>query len=119
MVLVVLLGVIDGLVDDSYVLAVDGRSTGGVDGGLVNDGGLVVPEAGGVNCLLDTDGLVEGGTAGGCVDGDAYAGLLAVVGLETGAVFTLGDVDGSVMVTRLGVVFDVGLGVRRLRSGIC
>lgn len=120
-VVVLLLGVINGLVDDSYVLAVDRRSTGSVDGGLVNYGSglLVVLEAGSVNCLLDTDNLLELGTAAGCVDGGAYAELFAVVGLETGAVFTLGDVDGGVVVvTRLGVVLYVSLGVSRLRSGV-
>lgn len=115
---VVFLGVVDGLVDDSYVLAVDRRSTGRVDGGVVNSGSrlLVLLEAGSVNCLLDANSLSELGTADGCVDGGAYAGLFLVVGLETGAVFTLGDVDGSVVVTRLGVVLNVGLGVGRLRS---
>jgi hypothetical protein len=120
-VVVVLLGVVNGLVDDSYVLTVDRRSTGRVDGGLVNycSGLLVVPEAGSVNGLLDTDSLLESGAAAWGVDGDAYAGLLAVVGLETGAVFTLGDVDRCVMVaTRLGVVLNVGLGVGRLRSRV-
>jgi hypothetical protein len=119
-VVVTVLGVIDGLVDDCYVLTVDRRSAGRVDGGVVDDGSglLVAVEAGSVNCLLDADGLLELGTAAGSVDGDAYTGLLVVVGLVTGAVFTLGDVDGSVVVTRLGVVLYVGLGVGRLRSGI-
>jgi hypothetical protein len=119
-VAVFLLGVVDGLVDDSYVLAVNRRSTGCVDGGLVNYGSglLVVLEAGDVDSLFDTDSLLKLGTVGGCVDGDAYAGLL-VVGLETGAVFTLGKVDGSVVVvTGLSVVLNVGLGERRLRSAM-
>ena len=118
-VVVVLLGVIDGLVDDSGFLAVNRRSTGSVYGGLVNYGSglLVVLEAGSVNCLFDADSLLErGGTTGRGVDGDAYAGLLAVVGLVTGAVFTLGNVDRGLVVTRLGVELNVGLGVRRLRS---
>ena len=113
------LRVVDGLVDDSYVLAVDRRSTGRVDGGGLDSGRglLVLLEAGSVDCLLDANSLPELGTADGCVDGGAYAGLFLVVGLETGAVFTLGDVDGRVVVARLGVVLNVGLGVGGLRSG--
>lgn len=113
--------VVDGLVDDSHVLTEGRRSTGHVDSDVVNygRGSLVVREAGGVDCLLNTDSLLENGTVGWGVNSCAYAGLLAVAGLETGAVFTLGDVDrGGVAATRLGVVLNVGLRVGRLRSGV-
>lgn len=107
----VLPGRIDGLVDDGHVLAVDGRSTGRVDGSLVNYGsGLLVSgeAARGVNCLVDADSLLVDGTASGSVNG----GLRTVVRLELGAVFTLSDVDGVGVVGASGLELDGGVGVR-------
>jgi hypothetical protein len=122
-VVVVLAGRVDGLVDYGYVLTVDRRSARHVDSGLVDYGsGLLVlgETAGGVNCLVDPDSLLVDGAVGRRVDSGAYARFLTVAGLEAGAVFTLGDVDRGVVVVavRLGVVLNVGLGVRGLRSDV-
>jgi hypothetical protein len=84
------------------LLGVSGSVTGGVDGGLV-----------------DTNGLLEGGTVARAVNGGAdYVDFVTVVGLETGAVFTLGDVDDWVVRAVRPVDLNAGFGVRRLRASV-
>jgi hypothetical protein len=94
-------GRIDSRLADADRLLVDGGVAGSVDGGLV-----------------DADGVLKGGTVGRAVNGGAdYVDFVTVVGLETGAVFTLGNVDdGVVRAVRL-VDLNAGFGVGRLRSG--
>lgn len=75
---------------------------GGVDGGLV-----------------DADGLLEDGAVAGAVNGGAdYVDLVTVVGLEAGAVFTLGNVDDRVVGAVRPVELNAGLGVRGLGPGV-
>jgi len=94
-------GSVDGRFAHADRLLVDGGVAGGVDGGLV-----------------DTNGLLEGGVAVGAVNGGAdYVDLVTVVGLETGTVFALGDVDDRVVRAVRPVDLNAGFGVGRLRLG--
>jgi len=59
--------------------------------------------------LVDTDDAFLGeGAVGGAVDrGRGYLDFVAVIGLEAGAVFTLSDVDSTVLAA-VGAVGAVG-----------
>jgi hypothetical protein len=110
-------GRVNGLFDDVYLL-VEGRARSrGVNGGAGDVGRLVVdgPRGGGVDgVLVDVGGSLEAGAVRGGVDGGAdYAELVAVVGLDTGTILALGNVDDSVGSAVLLVV-----GVGGLRSDV-
>ena len=76
---------------------------GNVDGGLVNDGRSRSEAGSGGRDIdsdvVDVDSVLAGRTADGEVDGGINdSGLVTVLGLETGADFTLSDVYSGVLV---------------------
>jgi hypothetical protein len=109
-------GRVDGLFDDGYLL-VEGRARSrGVNGGAGDvNGRLVVngPGAGSVDGeLVNVGGGLEAGAVRGGVDGGAdYAELVAVVGLDTGTILALGNVNDSVGSAVLVIELDARLGV--------
>jgi hypothetical protein len=115
-------GRLNDLFNDVYLLVVGRARLGRVDGVRVNNGVrlLVGRKASrGVNGgHVDNGlGLLEGRKAGRRdVDGGAgYGELLAVVGLETGTILALSNVNGSA-VSAAGIDLEARLGVSRLRS---
>jgi len=115
-------GSVDGLFGELDVrLVKDGARAGRIDSRLANADRLLVDGgvAGGVDgSLVDANGVLEGGTVGRAVNGGAdYVDFVTVVGLETGTVFTLGNVDDGVVRAVRPVDLDAGFGVRGLRSG--
>jgi hypothetical protein len=116
-------GSVNGLFGDLNVRPVEGGARArGVYGRLASAVGLLVngEVAGAVDGgFVDTDALLEGRTVGRGVDGGtSYLNLVAVVGLEAGAVFTFGNVNDGV-VGAVGVVdFNARLGVRGKGSAL-
>jgi hypothetical protein len=115
-------GSVDGLFGDLNVRLVEGGARArGVYGRLASAVGLLVngKVAGAVDGgLVDTDALLEGTVGRGVDGGTSYLNLVAVVGLEAGAVFTFGNVNDGV-VGAVGVVdFNARLGVRGKGSAL-
>lgn len=114
-------GSVYGLFGDLDVL-VEGRARSrNVDGGGSHAGGLLVlgEVAGSVDGdVVEVRGGLEGGAVAGDVDGGAGVGdFVTVVGLETGTVFALGNVDDGVVRLVVVVELDARLGERGLGSG--
>jgi hypothetical protein len=115
-------GGVYGLFGDLEVRLVKGgaRSDGSVDGGLNYAGGLL--EVGEVAGSLDGDvvevgGLGEGGAVAGDVDSGAGVGdFVLVVGLETGTVLALSNVDDGVVRSVVVIELDTRFGEGGLGS---
>lgn len=106
---------VNGGAGDVHRLLVDGARAGAVDGVSVNVGaGLKDGAAGGGidGGNVDVGGLVGRAEAGAVEGGAGYAaGLLAVVGLDTGTILALGNVNGRVVRAVGSIELDAGLGV--------
>jgi hypothetical protein len=113
-------GSVNGLFGDLDVL-VEGRARSrSVDGRLGYADGLLV--AGDVarsvdGGVVEVRGLLEGRAVAGGVDGGAGVGdFVTVVGLETGTILALSNVDDGVLRAVVVIVLDARLGERGLGS---
>lgn len=114
-------GSVYGLFGDLDVL-VEGRARSrNVDGGGSHTSGLLVlgEVAGNVDGdVVEVGGGLEGRAVAGDVDGGAGVGdFVLVVGLETGTILALGNVDDRVVRLVVVIELDARLGERGLGSG--
>jgi predicted aconitase with swiveling domain len=115
-------GSVDSFLGDLDVLAVlraRGRGVNGefVDTDVLLEGGTLSRGVDGE--LVNTNGLLEEGALAGSVNGGTGHAELVLVGrLDTGAIFTLGNVNGSVVGTMSLIDLNAGIGVGGARSAV-
>jgi hypothetical protein len=108
-------GSVNGLFDNVHLLLVGGARCRGVNGGTGDVDRLLEAGAGGGGVdgeLVNVGGGLEAGAEAGAVDGGTgHRELLAVVGLDTGTILALSNVDDGVVRAVLGIELDARLGV--------